>query len=171
MSRIRHNLRQSFALSNGWPIRAEAIPVEWKMVGLSLASNPTEARKFLRDDEARSGTPGLDLVRVGMPSLSRAWGSISIVVVSRNADVAQDHHRSSGSKWRYDEEDHCSREQGYRQGKRGGVDARTTERPCARPTPCRIRAAVASPCSARMVRTNRQGAPAETLLSLRKIVV
>src|SRR3954465_3096129 len=110
MSRIRHNLRQSFALSNGWPIRAEAIPVEWKMVALSLASNPTEARKFFRDDEARPGTLGLEVVRVGMPSLSRAWGSISIVVVSRNADVAQDHHRSSGSKWRYDEEDHCSRE-------------------------------------------------------------
>jgi hypothetical protein len=84
------------------------------MVDLSLASNPTEERKFFCDDEARSGTPGLDVVRVGMPSLSRAWGSISIVVVSRNADVAQAYHRSSDSKWRYDEEDHCSGEQGYR---------------------------------------------------------
>jgi hypothetical protein len=80
----------------------QAIPVGWKMIIISLASNPTEARKFFRDDEARSDTPGLDAVRVGMPSLSRAWGSISIVVVSRNADVARDHHLSSGSKWRYD---------------------------------------------------------------------
>ena len=57
------------------------------MISLSLASNSTEARKFFRDDDARSRTPGLDVVRVRMPSLSRAWGSISIVVVNRNADV------------------------------------------------------------------------------------
>jgi hypothetical protein len=73
------------------------------MVSLSLAANPTEARKFFRDDEMRSGTPGPDVVRVRMPSVSRAWGSISIVVVNRNADVAQDHHGSSGSKWHCDE--------------------------------------------------------------------
>lgn len=103
------------------------------MISLSLAANPTEARKFFRDDEMRSGTPGPDVARVRMPSLSRAWGAISIVVVNRNADVAQDHHGSSGSKWRRDEGDHCSREQGYRPGQRGGVDARTTERPCADP--------------------------------------
>src|SRR5450755_656158 len=84
----------------------QAILVGWKMIALSLASNPAEARKFFRDDEARSGAPGLDVVRVRMPSLSRAWGAISIVFVNLNADVARNHHRSSGSKWRYDEEDH-----------------------------------------------------------------
>jgi hypothetical protein len=148
----------------------EAIPIGSKMISLSLAANLTEARKFFRDDEMRSGTPGPDVVRVRMPSVSRAWGSISIAVVNRNADVAQDHHGSSGSKWRCDEGDHCSREQGYRPVQRTGVDARTTDRPCARSALGRIRTSASSPRGAGMVRTNRRGAPSETLLSLQEIV-
>jgi hypothetical protein len=36
-------------------------------MGLMLISALTEARKFFRDDEMRSGTPGLDAVRGRMP--------------------------------------------------------------------------------------------------------
>ena len=50
------------------------------MISLSLDTTPTEARKFFHDDEMRSGTPGPDVVRVRMPSLSGAWGSISMAV-------------------------------------------------------------------------------------------
>jgi hypothetical protein len=50
------------------------------MISLSLASTPTEARKFFRDDEMRSGTPGPDVVRVRMPSLSRAWGRFRLLL-------------------------------------------------------------------------------------------
>jgi hypothetical protein len=81
---------------------------------LSLASNPTEARKFSRDAEVRSGTPRPEVVRLKTLTLSRSWGRISVVVIHRNADDAQGHHGATGIEWHYDEEDHCSRAQGCR---------------------------------------------------------
>ena len=147
-------------------------PMGWQQVmrEFSADSDPTEARKFLCDHEMRSVSLRPDVVRLRLPSLSRSWGRISIAVVNRNADVAQDHHRSSSSKWRYDEGDHCSREQRYRPGQRIGVDARITERPCARSALGRVRASSGSPRGAGMVPTSRRGAPSETLLSLQGVV-
>jgi len=147
-------------------------PMGWQqmMKELSADSNPTEARKYLCDHEMRSVTLRPDVVRLRLPSLSRSWRRISIAVVNRNADVARDHHRSSSSKWRYDEGDHCSREQGYHLGQRVGVDARTTKRACTRSAPGQIRASAGSSRGAGMVPTNRRGASSETLLSLQETV-
>jgi hypothetical protein len=78
------------------------------MIGLSLASNLIEARKFFCDDEMRSGTPVPDVMRVKTPFLSRAWGPISIAVANRSDDVAWDHHRSRDIKRHCDEGDRCS---------------------------------------------------------------
>ena len=56
------------------------------MAQLSLASDPTEARKFSRDDEVRPDTPEPEGIRLKAPAPSRSWGLISIVVVHRNAE-------------------------------------------------------------------------------------
>lgn len=147
-------------------------PMGWQqmMTELALASNPTEARKFSRDDEVRPGTPEPEVIRLKAPALSRSWGLISIVVVHRNADGARDYHRAIDSKWRYDEGDGCSEERGYRPVQRTRADACTTEQERARPAPRRIRPSAGSPRGTRMVRANCRGATSETLLTLQEIV-
>lgn len=139
------------------------------MTQLPLASNPTEARKFSRDDKLRLGSLGPEVVRLKAPTLSRFWGLISVVVVYHGAGT-RDHHRAIDSKWRRDEGDRYSRTRGYRPVQRAGVDACASERQCARSAPRGVRASAGSSRGARMVRPNRRGASSETPLSLQEIV-
>jgi hypothetical protein len=151
----------------GWTIKTVigAIRKDGRWQDFRWLPFPTEARKFFRDDEMRFRTPGRDAMRARPPSVSKAWGSITIVVIDRSDDVAWDHHRSRGTTWRYDEGDCCSRAQRYRPDRRAGVDACATERKFARPAPGRVGALAGSSRCAGMVRRNRRGVPSETLVS------
>jgi hypothetical protein len=140
------------------------------LTSLPLVVSLTEARKSFRYDEIRSGAPASDAVRTGMPSLSGACGSITIAVVDHTDDVAWDYHRSSGNKWRCDEGDRCSGEQGYCPARRTGVNAYASECQYARSALDRVRAPTGSPRGAELVRTNSRGASSEALLSLQEIV-
>ena len=112
-----------FGFCGGLPFRIQhAIRKKITMMKLMLASQRTEARKFLRDDRLRSSTPGPEAVRLKTPALSHSWALISFVVVHRSADDDRDHHRAIGIKRRYDRS-RRSKAQGCHPAQGAGVDA------------------------------------------------
>jgi len=83
---------------------------------------------------------------------------------------AHDYRGTIDSRWHYDERRWRSKAQRHGPARRPGVDACTTERQRARSTSRRIRASTGPPCGAGMVRSSRQGARFETLLTLPETV-
>jgi hypothetical protein len=136
------------------------------MTQLSLASNQAEERKLSRDAKMRSPTPESEITRSKTPAVSGVQRRVSIVVVYRNADGARDYRDATERQPQYDERRWRSKAQRYRSAPRAGADARTAEGEWARSTPHRIRSPAGTPRGQAMVRTIRQGATLETLLTI-----
>ena len=135
------------------------------MTQLSLAFNQAEERKLSRDAKMRSRTPEPEIVRSMTPAVSKVRRRVSSVVVYRNADGARDYRGATERQSQYDERRWRSKTQRHRSAPRTRADACTAERQRAGSTPHRIRASARSPRRAPMVRTIRQGARLETLLT------